>query len=180
MVRHGASVFDAHPDLTGADDTFRTLRAWHFQAAYGDLLRRHPDDFKASLADNIRAGEPLTGADVARAYQQRTTLADRMRPLLRGHTTCCCSRPRRCRRSRPTRSTPPRSTAGRWRATSTGCAPRTSSPSPAAPRSRSPPAGHRRASPSAIQLVAPHGQDRRLLEIAAAFEAASAGGGFPA
>ena len=75
----GASVFDAHPDLAAGDDTFRTLRAWHFQATFGDLLRRHPDGFKQSLADNIRAGEGLTGADVARAFEQRTALADTMR-----------------------------------------------------------------------------------------------------
>ena len=43
------------------------------------LLAEHPDAFKASLADNIRAGETLTGADVARAYAQRTALSERMR-----------------------------------------------------------------------------------------------------
>jgi amidase len=45
----GASVVAAHPDLTGADETFRTLRAWHLQAKLGPLLARHPDAFKASL-----------------------------------------------------------------------------------------------------------------------------------
>ena len=39
----------------------------------------HPDAFKPSLADNIRAGESLTGADVARAYAQRTALSETMR-----------------------------------------------------------------------------------------------------
>ena len=72
------NVADAHPDLPEADDTFRTLRAWHFQTMFGDLLATHPAAFKQSLADNIRAGEHLTGADVARAYRGRTTLSDRM------------------------------------------------------------------------------------------------------
>src|SRR6478752_5276259 len=67
----GASVTDAHPLLAEADDTFRTLRAWHFQAKFGMMLAASPDEFKQSLADNIRAGESLTGADVARAYSQR-------------------------------------------------------------------------------------------------------------
>ena len=58
----GAAVEAAYPTLTEADDTFRTLRAWHFQAMFGPLLAEHPDEFKASLADNIRAGEHLTGA----------------------------------------------------------------------------------------------------------------------
>src|SRR5690606_38016016 len=74
----GARVDAAAPDLREAEDTFRTLRAWHFQASYGELLAAHPDEFKASLADNIRAGADLTGRDVARAYRQRTALAQRM------------------------------------------------------------------------------------------------------
>src|SRR4249919_3050137 len=75
----GADVEPAHPDLAEAEDTFRTLRAWLFQAGFGELLAAHPDACKRSLADNIRAGEALTGADVARAYAQRTALTERMR-----------------------------------------------------------------------------------------------------
>jgi amidase len=75
----GARVDQTEPDLAVADDTFRTLRAWTFQSAFGDLLAEHPDAFKRSLADNIRAGETLTGADVARAYRQRTALSETMR-----------------------------------------------------------------------------------------------------
>ena len=39
----------------------------------------NPDSFKQSLADNIRVGAGLTGADVARAYEQRSALSERMR-----------------------------------------------------------------------------------------------------
>lgn len=74
----GATVEAAAPDLAEAEDAFRTLRAWHFQATLGELLAEHPDGLKPSLADNIRAGEHLTGADVARGYQQRTLLSQRM------------------------------------------------------------------------------------------------------
>ena len=60
-------------------------------------------------------------------------------------------------------------------ATSTGCARRTSSPSPAARRSRcrpgTPPTGCRSASSSSRRTA----RDRRLLEVAAAFEGARAG-----
>jgi amidase len=55
------------------------LRAWAFWSAFGDLLAAHPESFKPSLADNIRAGASLTGADVARAYRQRTGLSETMR-----------------------------------------------------------------------------------------------------
>ena len=79
LAAAGAAVAPAYPDLSLAEDTFRTLRAWHFQAKLGRLLAQHPDAFKPSLADNIRAGESLTGADVARAYSQRTALSETMR-----------------------------------------------------------------------------------------------------
>ena len=75
----GALVEHTEPDLSGAEEVFRTLRAWSFHHAFGALLEEHPDAFKQSLADNIRAGSPLTGEDVARAYEQRTMLTDRMR-----------------------------------------------------------------------------------------------------
>src|SRR6476659_2384992 len=81
----GASVVETHPDLSLADDTFRTLRARHFQAKLGRLLAEHPTSFKASLEANIRAGEPLTGADVARAYTQRTALSETMRLFFGDH-----------------------------------------------------------------------------------------------
>lgn len=81
----GAQVREAAPDLSEAEDTFRTLRAWHFQASYGELLAAHPTSFKESLADNIRAGESLSGADIARAYRQRSALAERMRLFFEDH-----------------------------------------------------------------------------------------------
>ena len=81
----GAVIVDAEPDLDGAEDTFRTLRAWHFQSTFGELLAAHPDKFKSSLAANIRAGASLTGADIARAYKQRTTLTERMRAFFHDH-----------------------------------------------------------------------------------------------
>jgi amidase len=174
MVSNGASVFDAHPDLTGADDTFRTLRAWHFQAAYGDLLRRHPDAFKLSLADNIRAGERLSGADVARAFQQRTALSEAMRRFFTEYDVLLL----------PTSQVPPfpadqeypTEIDGRpmetyldwmrsaYLITVTGC------PAISVPAGRTPDG-----LPVGVQLVGPHGQDRRLLEIASAFEAATVG-----
>jgi amidase len=169
-----ATVEPAYPDLGLADNTFRTLRAWHFQAAMGELLAAHPDSFKQSLADNIRAGEPLTGADVARAFQQRTTLAERMRVFFESYDVLLL----------PTSQVPPfpadqefpRSINGRPMATYldwmrsayvitvTGC--------PAI----SVPAGETTDGlPVGVQIVAPFGADRRLLEIAAAFERARDG-----
>jgi len=167
----GAAVDAAYPALTEADDTFRTLRAWHFQAMFGKLLAEHPDDFKRSLADNIRAGEHLTGADVARAYSQRTALSERMREYFAGHDLLVL----------PTSQVPPfpadqefpaeingnpMETYLDWMRASylitvTGC------PAISVPFGRTPDG-----LPVGVQLVAPHGADRFLLEVAAGLEAA--------
>ena len=165
----GARVGAAYPDLAEADDTFRTLRAWLFQAAFGALLAEHPDSFKQSLADNIRAGRVSTGADVARAYEQRTALSERMRIFFESYDVLVL----------PTSQVPPfpadqeypHAINGRPMATYldwmrsayvitvTGC--------PAI----SLPAGETADGlPVGVQVVAPFGADRRLLEVAAAFE----------
>lgn len=174
----GAAVADTHPDLSLADDTFRTLRAWHLQAKLGPLLAEHPTSFKPSLEANIRAGEPLTGADVARAYTQRTALSETMRTFFGDHDVLVL----------PTSQVPPFPVEqefpetindevmpdylawmrSAYFITVTGC--------PAI----SVPAGTTADGlPVGIQLVARHGADRALLEVAAAVEAllAPSGGG---
>jgi len=167
----GAAVTDAHPVLTEADDTFRTLRAWHFQARFGALLAEHPDAFKQSLADNIRAGEGLSGADVARAYAQRTALSERMRTFFESYDVLVLPvsqvPPFPADQEFPTAiNGRPMETYLDWmRAayliTVTGC--------PAI----SVPFGHTADGlPVGIQLVAAHGRDRFLLEVAAAVESA--------
>jgi amidase len=169
----GAQVSDAHPRLNNAEDTFRTLRAWHFQARFGRLLAKHPDDFRSSLAENIRAGESLTGADVARAYRQRTTLGEKMRWFFEEHDVLVLPvsqvPPFPADQEFPTQiNGKPMETYLDWMRsayfiTVTGC--------PAI----SVPAGHTADGlPVGIQIVAPHGGDRRLLEIAAAYEVAVA------
>ncbi len=169
LVAAGAHVEPDFPDLAEADDTFRTLRAWLFQSAFGELLAANPESFKTSLADNIRLGADLSGADIARAYEQRTTLSDRMRQFFGSHDVLVL----------PTSQVPPfpadqefpRDINGRPMATYldwmrsayvitvTGC--------PAI----SVPAGETSDGlPIGIQVVAPFGAERRLLEVAAAFE----------
>jgi len=169
LAAAGAHVDAAQPDLADADHTFRTLRAWLFQSAFGELLAAHPESFKESLADNIRLGESLTGADVARAYQQRSALAERMRLFFGSYDVLLL----------PTSQVPPfpadqeypsdinghpMATYLDWMRsayliTVTGC--------PAI----SVPAGHTvDGLPVGVQLVAPFGRDARLLGVARAFE----------
>jgi amidase len=81
----GAVVIDAHPSLRHAEQTFRTLRAWLFWHRFGKMLEKHPDGFKPSLAENIRAGQLLSGEDVARAYEFRTRLGEEVRRFFEDH-----------------------------------------------------------------------------------------------
>lgn len=166
----GAHVERASPQLQEAEDTFRTLRAWHFQIVYADLLAEHPEAFKPSLADNIRAGVDLTAGDLARAYCQRTALAQRMATFFETYDALLM----------PVSQVPPfpadqeypadingqvQDTYLDWMRsayfiTVTGC--------PAI----SMPAGFTEEGwPVGLQIVTRPGSDRRLLEIAKAFEA---------
>ena len=74
----GATVEEACPDLSDADDVFGTLRAWIFDTTYTDLARRHPDKVKESIRWNAEMGAKLTGADLARAEIAHTKLYERM------------------------------------------------------------------------------------------------------
>jgi amidase len=74
----GASIEEDCPDLAGADDVFGTLRAWLFEASYGELSRRHPEKVKESIRWNAEMGAKLTGPDLARAEQVHTKLYERM------------------------------------------------------------------------------------------------------
>jgi amidase len=74
----GATVEEDCPNLDGADDVFGTLRAWLFEAAFGELGRRHPDKVKESIRWNAEMGAKLTGPDLARAELAHTTLYERM------------------------------------------------------------------------------------------------------
>ena len=74
LEQAGAHVELACPDLDGADEAFRTLRAAEFDASWHALLDANPDDFVDFLADNIRQGRRLTGRDVMRAYVEITRL----------------------------------------------------------------------------------------------------------
>jgi amidase len=74
----GASVEEACPDLSGADDVFGTLRAWIFDTNFSEIARRTPEKVKESIRWNADMGAKLTGADLARAEQQHTKLYERM------------------------------------------------------------------------------------------------------
>jgi amidase len=165
----GAEVDEAYPDMTGAEQVFRTLRAWHFEHRFGALLEKRPEAFKRSLADNIRAGAKLSGADLARAYELRTRLAERIRVFFEVYDVLVM----------PVSQVPPFSAEEEYPSaingevqatyldwmrsayfvTVTGC-PAISVPAGFTPEGW----------PVGVQLVTAPNQERRLLEVAHAFE----------
>jgi amidase len=174
FASQGAQLSAAYPDLAEAEDTFRTLRAWYFWAVHGPTLTENPDAFKQSLADNIRAGESLTGEDVARGYRQRTNLSEQMREFFISYDVLVMPvsqvPPFPADQEYPTEiNGQPMGTYLDWMRSAyfisaTGC--------PAI----SVPFGHTKDGlPVGVQIVGPHGSDLRLLEIAAGFEAAVSG-----
>ncbi|AYF76957.1 amidase [Nocardia yunnanensis] len=74
----GAVVHEDCPDLSGAEEVFRTLRAWQFAAGLSPLLA-HRDRIKADLVWNIEQGLTLTGAELAEAEVLHTLLFHRVR-----------------------------------------------------------------------------------------------------
>ncbi len=74
----GCQVVDAAPDLTGADEAFRTWRALRYATSFGPLLERHPGGLGPNVAWNVQRGLELTVADLGRATQLLAGLAGRI------------------------------------------------------------------------------------------------------
>jgi amidase len=67
------------PDFAGADEVFRTLRAWQFEVSYGRYLDAGPDTLNPQLRWNVELGRALTGPQLGRAEVLHTELHQRVR-----------------------------------------------------------------------------------------------------
>jgi amidase len=74
----GADVVEAAPDLTGADEAFRTWRAFRFASRFGPLLRSHPDQIGPNVTWNTQRGLELSVADLGRATTLQAAVAERV------------------------------------------------------------------------------------------------------
>jgi amidase len=74
----GCDVVDATPDLSDADEVFRTFRAFGFATFRADLAARHLDQLGPNVIWNVRQGLQLTSADLSRATVLRAELAGRI------------------------------------------------------------------------------------------------------
>ncbi|MHB2264226.1 amidase [Aliihoeflea sp. PC F10.4] len=73
----GVKVTDAHPDLSGAHETFQTLRAVSFATGHASKLDTHRDLLKPEVIWNIEKGLALTVGDVAKAETHRARIITR-------------------------------------------------------------------------------------------------------
>ena len=85
----GCIVEEAEPDLRGADEVFRVLRANSFAMRYGDLLAKHRDKIKDTVIWNIEEGLALDGPRVGRALALRSDLYRRMREFMERYEFLC-------------------------------------------------------------------------------------------
>lgn len=86
----GATVIDAAPDLSGADEVFRTFRAFSFVTFRHDLLADHPDQVGPNVTWNVERGLELTVADLSRATVLRSALAGRTTAFLADFDLLAC------------------------------------------------------------------------------------------
>jgi len=78
----GCIVEEAEPDFTGADETFKTLRAWNFALGKGPDVKQHRELVKDTVIQEVERGEKLTAMDIGHAELKRTELYQRVRRFM--------------------------------------------------------------------------------------------------
>ena len=81
----GFEVTDTCPDLGGAMDVFKTLRASYYSQFGAGLLAQHRPLMKDTVIENIEAGMALSGSDITAADALRTQLYLRMLAFFEDH-----------------------------------------------------------------------------------------------
>jgi amidase len=78
----GCVLEEAYPDLTGADEAFKALRALGYVQRYGALLDKHRARMKDTVVWNIEEGLRLDARAIARAMTLRSEVFARMRAFM--------------------------------------------------------------------------------------------------
>ena len=78
----GCSVEEIDFDFSGADEIFKILRAWQFEQSYGELVANYRDQIKETVVWNTEEGAKLTGPQLARAQSAQTELFQRLRVFM--------------------------------------------------------------------------------------------------
>ena len=75
----GCIVEEASPELSSADEIFLTLRRWRSWTELGPLLAMHRADMKPEAIEELEAGSRVTAAQIAAAFEAHAVLLERMR-----------------------------------------------------------------------------------------------------
>ena len=86
----GCEVIDAAPDLSGADEVFRTRRAFRFATSFGTLLREHPGRLGPNVTWNVERGLELSVADLSRATVLHAEVAGRVSAFFESVEVLAC------------------------------------------------------------------------------------------
>jgi len=78
LQQAGIEVVEIDPDLGGADEVFKTWRAYRFAMKFGPLIEQSPELVKDTIHWNVNEGRKLSAEDLARANELRTKLFERM------------------------------------------------------------------------------------------------------
>jgi amidase len=91
FVNLGCAVEDVCPDLSGAEEVFLTLRAWHYWHTLGPLLASHRAQMKPEAVWQIEAGRELSGSDVAAAMSRHGDLMESFRRFQESYDFVACA-----------------------------------------------------------------------------------------
>jgi amidase len=100
----GCVVEDACPDFTDAEEIFLTWRAWRMELRFGKMLDTHRHLMKDTLIWNTQEGQKLSGPQLGRAEVKRTELYHRMRLFMERYPFFLC----------PVAQVPPFDVKERW------------------------------------------------------------------
>lgn len=89
--RLGCIVEDAHPDLSGADEAFLTLRAWRTWSGLGSLVAEHRAQMKPEAITEIEAGAKVSTAELSRAMTTQAQIMERMRVFQQKYEFTLCA-----------------------------------------------------------------------------------------
>ncbi len=161
----------AHPNCTGADDSFAVLRAVNFLAAFLPAYRRDPTSVGANIRTNLEEGLRYSATDVAEALAIQTRLYQNWQRFFTEYdlliTPSVTITPRPWTELYPTAiDDQPTRSYYHWLALAYAVT-LVGHPAISLPIGRD-----QTGMPFGIQLIAPRHQDHRLIAIAAAFEAA--------
>ena len=172
MVEMGWEVAEAAPDLSGSREIFQVYRAWQYEVAHGELYDRHQESLKDTIRWNVEEARHRPLTDHTDAARMLEALFHRVRMFFEDFDVLAC----------PVTQVAPFPIETEWPGQVDGvrmetyidwmrtCTDISVTGCPAI----SVPGGFTETGlPVGLQLVGPHRGDVALLQIAAAFEAAT-------